>query len=328
MVMRWCAPVAQRFRLVTLLSLCVMGGGLGQSSTVWGAPLWNPPRTNASGDVEDRYYTALTIVQQGTSDVASREQAIASLGLHGLPAEAQAKARQVIQGVSLFRRLPTLQFAVAKEAYTHLLLHPDVAVSSWRAMEISQFELRRTGPNVYHADAKDGSVGTVEVWRHTPEETLIYCDGAFRSPLLTRPIVARAVMRLKTRFFTAADGTPSAEHTGDVLVTFPSQTVETVARLISPVSNMIADRNFKQMTLYAHLMSEAMTRHPAWVESIARRMDVSDEDRQSLLQVTNTVRAAAEQRVVDSLTQTPQPIGPVVLPASAPLATRPVATPR
>jgi len=263
--------------------------------------------------VDPSFYSALTVVHAGGSDQALREQAIAELPLQGLPGEARAKAAQVVSQVALFRRLPTLEFAVDQQAYQHLLTHPDVAVSSWRAMEISQFELRPTGKGVYHADARDGSVGTVEVWKSTPEETLIYCDGAFKSPLLMKPIIARSIMRLRARFFTAANGEPRVEHTGDVFVAFPSQTIETVARLISPLSHMIADRNFKQLSLYVHLMSAAMARQPAWVQSIVRRMDAPPEHKQELLNVAARVRQAGERRSETALS-TPLPVDDILAP--------------
>ncbi len=271
------------------------------------------PKTNAGGDVDPSYYSALTVVNAGGSDQALREQAIAELPLQGLPGEARAKAAQVVTQLALFRRLPTLEFAVDPQAYQYLLTHPDVAVSSWRAMEISQFELRPTGKGVYHADARDGSVGTVEVWKSTPEETLIYCDGAFKSPLLVKPIIARSIMRLRTRYFNAANGEPRAEHTGDVFVSFPSQTVEAVARLISPLSHMIADRNFKQLSLYVHLMSAAMARQPAWVQSIVRRMDADPAHKQELLTVAAAVRQASERRAETALS-VPLPVDDILAP--------------
>lgn len=293
---RWNTLRACRKRYVALLGFCAVVSVCGRNDHVDAAPAWSPPQFSNTGDVDEAYYSALTVVQPGTSDNATRDQAIAALPLSALSSPAQAKARQVVSSLSLYRRLPTLRFAADRRAYGYFLMHPDVAVSTWRAMEISKFELKQTAAGVYHADAQDGSIGLVEVWKSSPEETLIYCDGAFKSPLLAKPIVARAVMHLRTRFVTDAEGQPLAEHTGDVLVSFPSVTVETIARMISPVSHVIADRNFKQLSLYIHLMSLAMSRQPAWVESIARRMDAPEEQRREMLKVTAAVRSDAEQR--------------------------------
>jgi hypothetical protein len=196
--------------------------------------------------------------------------------------------------------------------YHYLLQHPDVAVSTWRAMEISKFELKPVAENVYHADAGDGSVGRIEVWRSTRDDTIIYCDGAFKSPLAPKPIVARAIMRLRTRVAETADGGQRAECSGDVFVEFPSQTVETIARVISPISYSIADRNFKQLSIYAHLMSQAMTRQPGWVHHLARQMDATDEQKAELLELTEQVHEAAFRRA--EARRSPMPLDEILAP--------------
>jgi len=255
-----------------------------------------PSVSAATGDLDAKHYAALQVMQPGSTESMIRQQAIAELEIARLPAASQAKARQVLQNISFYRRLPTLQFATNPEIYQYFLTHPDVAVSTWRALEISKFELKPTGEQTYHADAQDGSVGTVEVWRSTPDEVLIYCDGAFKSPLLVKPIIARSVMRLKMRFFTGHNGEPMVEHTGDVFVEFPSQTIETVARLISPVSCLIADRNFKQLSLYVNLMSQAMEQQPAWVQVMLRRMDSPEPQKQAVAALAERVQSAAARR--------------------------------
>jgi hypothetical protein len=276
---------------------------------------WITGRTTPVEDVDPVHYQSLRTVQPGNSSAAMRKEALAELSLNGLSFAQREKAARVLGSVGLFRRLPTLDMEADPEVYAYLLSHPDVAVSTWRAMEISKFQLRPTAAGVYHADAGDGSVGTVEVWRSNPQETLIYCDGAFKSPLLARPIVARSIMRLKTRCYEDARGMPRVEHTGDVFVEFPSQTVDTVARLVSPVSHLIADRNFRQLTLYAHLMSQAMSRQPGWVATIARRMDSSDAQRTEFLAVAARAREATERRE-DALVE-PLPVEEILAPLRA-----------
>ncbi|HUQ69791.1 MAG TPA: hypothetical protein VM165_09730 [Planctomycetaceae bacterium] len=270
------------------------------------------PRPAGGDDVDAAHYQAIRVAQPGSSSLQTRREALAELPLAGLTPIQSAKAQQVLNGLGLFRRLPTLAMEVDADVYRYLLSHPDVAVSTWRAMDISKFQLQPTAAGVYHADAGDGSVGTVEVWRSSAEETVIYCDGAFKSPLLARPIVARSIMRLKSRFYQDAEGTPHVEHTGDVFVEFPSQTVETVARVVSPVSHMIADRNFRQLTLYVHLMSQAMSRQPGWIRTIARRMDSSDEQRTEFLSVAEKAHAANERRLGASAE--PLPVDAILAP--------------
>ncbi len=249
-------------------------------------------------DIDDPCtYQGLTILHPGTSSTAVKKQSMAEIPLDRLKPETLAKAQSILKNTSLYRRLPTIAFEVDPNVYAYFLRRPDMAVASWRAMGISKLTLDHQSPDKYVADAKDGSKGTVEVIYSTPEDTLIACDGAFKSPLVTKPIVARSLMRLQTKFDTDQDGKLVATHSGDVYVEFPSQTVETVAKIISPISYSIADRNFKQLTFFAHLMTVAMERQPGWVEAVAQRMDhVTEAQRQEFLRVSAASYIAAKQR--------------------------------
>jgi len=276
----------------------------------------SPATTVSDGEIDAKLYKVLSVVKPGSSSALVRKQAVAELPLDDLTPDARAKAEHLLQSLGLFRRLPTLAFDVEPGVYHYLLQNPDVAVSTWRAMEISRFELKQVSPGRYHADAGDGSVGDIEVWRSTRDDTLIYCDGAFKSPLVIKPIVARSIMRLRTRIVSSDDGTPRAECTGDVFVEFPSPAVETIAKVISPISHSIADRNFKQLSVYAHLMSQAMTRQPAWVQQLARRMDASDDQKAALLQLTAQVHRAAVDRA--RVHREPLPVDDIISPLRLP----------
>ena len=250
-------------------------------------------------EVEDNaQYPGLTIVKAGVSTKAARKQATTELPMDRLSLDGQKKTQALLKNVGMFRKLPTISFECDPDVYEYFLRSPDVAVSTWRAMEISQFQLQEVGPNQYRADAGDGSVGTVELLYRTPTETVIHCDGAFKSPLLPKPIVARSLMRLQTSFVKEADGRIIGTHSGDVFVEFPSPAIETVAKVIAPVSHSIADRNFKQMTLFVHLMSQAMARHPGWIEQIGNKLDgIPSQKKLEFMEVAARSTAESQRRI-------------------------------
>lgn len=279
--------------------LLLIAPTVGLAAEGWKPPQVLPTARGASDDIEEAFYRPLQSVRPGTSAAATRKAAIEELPLVELSPDAQQKAQAVLKGLGLYRRLPTLGFDTDPHVYQYLVEHPVTSVSTWKAMEISRLTLRQVGDGKFFADAGDGSVGHVELWKSTPTETLIYCDGAFKSPLLTKPIIARSIMRLQSRFYKDNTGAPRVEHYGDVFVEFPSQTVETVARMISPLSYSIADRNFKQLSLYVHLMSQTMVRHPEWVQAMARRMDIDEAEKAGFLRVAQTAQATAEKRAMD-----------------------------
>jgi hypothetical protein len=269
----------------------------------------------------------VTPVSAGTSSRRARSAAIDELGLHRLPRPNQQLVHGVIDEVSLFRRLPSFRCEVDPQVHEYFVQHPDVAVSIWQAMGISELELSRTGDWSYSMDTNDGTTGTINVLYRSAESCLILCNGMFKSPFLQSPIAARSVMHVRTQFSTDQEGRTFATHQADMFVAFPSQKIETVAKLISPVSNVIVDRNFQEISLFVHVMWLAMGRQPGWVEQIVGQLEgVTDEQRKNLIKLTARV-------YVDTQTAQRRRAGePVTLEAIRPptsgSSTQPVSTTR
>lgn len=267
----------------------------------------------------DDQYPGLTIVKAGNSSSSIRKQALQDLSLERLGPQGQKKAQAILKNVGMFRHLPTISFECDPEIYRYFLNNPDVAVSTWRAMGISQFQLQQTGANQYRADAGDGSIGDIEILLQTPKEIIIVCDGAFKSPLLPKPIVARSLMRVQSSFVRNVEGKVTGTHNGEVYVEFPSHAVEAAAKVISPVSHVIADRNFKQMTLFVHLMSQAMVKNPAWIEQTGQKMEgVSDEKKLEFFQAAAKCYADSKNPPAIVTTSQTSPPSAVQLPAPSP----------
>ena len=209
----------------------------------------------------------------GTSQRKSRDEALKLLPLAQLPASSQQLAHSVVDNASLYRRLPTIRCQVNHSIYRFFSDHPDVAVSLWRAMGVSKLQMFQTGEYEYEADAKDGTVGVITILHRTPTDCLIHCSGMFQSPVLSKPIQARAVMHVRTSFEVNEKNQQMVTHTADMFVTFPSQTVETVAKAMAPISNKITDKNFEEISLFIRMMQIAMTQQPGWVEQMAGKLD-------------------------------------------------------
>lgn len=239
-------------------------------------------------------------IEKGSSSNEVRADAIAGLPLDKLTPQDRRAAKEILDLVGLFRRLPTISIECDPAVYDYFLRQPDAAVSIWRALEISDFRMTPIGPGSYRADAGDGTMGTVRMLHQSRNELLALCSGEYKSPLLPRPIESRALLHLETRFVQDRDGKTRAVHRLNMFVAFPSQTIETAAKLISPVSNMVLDRNFKEVSLFIHMMTLAMVRQPGWVEQLANRLeDIPPEARQELIDLTAETYLAEVQRVND-----------------------------
>jgi hypothetical protein len=238
----------------------------------------------------------LQVVQPGSSSSAHRKAAIAEMPLGHLSAKKQAEVNHILKTVSFYRRLPTVTFEVNPRVYQYLIGNPDVTVSIWRAMKISKVELWQTG-NDYEADAGDGTTGTIEVLHRSRDKNLVMCEGEYKSPLMTRSIEAKSVVMLTTSYSKDADGKHFVTHRADLFVQFPSQTMDTVARIFSKLTVSTTDRSFSEVSVFLRLMSVAMARRPDWIEGIARQLDgVSDQRREQLVTLAAHVYAETHKR--------------------------------
>lgn len=237
-------------------------------------------------------------LKAGDSSAKSRKTAEAVLAAAKMTAANRKRVNAVLKETSYFRELPTLRFETDPRAYLYLTSRPDVTVGIWRAMGISKFKLRQTGANEFRADTGDGTQGKIEVMHRSAGHHVILCNGVLKSPLLFRGVTTRSVIHMQTQFTRdKKTGKTFATHRAFVHVSFPSTTVKAVAKLLSPVGNVILDRNFREISLFVHVMSKAMSRQPGWVEGLTKKMkEASPQQKRDLLRVTARVYFAARKR--------------------------------
>jgi hypothetical protein len=237
---------------------------------------------------------------KGSSSPISKKAALAAIPLDQLTPEQKQRATTLLKASSFYRRLPKVTFSIEPEVYNYFLAHPDVAVSIWRAMKISKLQMWQTGRFEYEADSGDGSTGQLEVLYAGPEKILVACNGIYKSPLFAKPIEARSLLLLQSSFFRETDGLVYVTHRADLFVEFPSQTIDVVAKIFSPLTVAMTDHTFSEISLFLKMMSLAMQRRPDWVEQIAGKMDgVADIRKTQVLELTSQVYAAAQKRMLE-----------------------------
>ncbi|HLJ09833.1 MAG TPA: hypothetical protein VKU82_01520 [Planctomycetaceae bacterium] len=247
-------------------------------------------------------HTLPQVDAKGTSSSSVRKTAIGAMPLDHLSAENRQRVQSLLKSVSFYRRLPKVTFAVEPDVYNYFLAHPDTAVSIWRAMNISKLQMWQTGRYDYEADTGDGSVGTLEVLHLGPEGNLVFCDGMYKSPLFSKSIEAKSLLLLQTSFGRDAEGNVLVTHSADLFVSFPSQTIDVVARIFSPLTVAMTDRTFTEISLFLKMMSSAMVRRPDWVERITERMDgVDDIRKEQVLELSAQVHTSAKKRWLERI---------------------------
>ncbi len=244
------------------------------------------------------------VVEKGTSASDAHQTALGELPLRRLSAANRRRADAVLANPSLFRKLPTIMVPADPKLYDYFVENPDVAVSIWRAMDISTFQMKAAGAGKYDAKVDDGTEGTVELLYRSPKEAVVLCNGTFKASPLVRAVNAQCILHLRTEYGHRRDGVTAVRHRVNMFVSFPSQSVETAAKLVSPISNVIIDRNFQELSLFLHMMTLLSEQRPASVVALSDRLDgVTDEQCESLRRVSATVHEQAVAR-----TRQPAPV--------------------
>lgn len=258
-----------------------------------------PAKTSAKTK-KPRLEEKLKTLSKGSSSEESQRRALAELPLDKLSPARRAQAQEVLNQLSLFRELPTLAVETDPAVHQYFLDYPEMAVGIWRAMKISKFHLTPHQPGTYTATDNDGTEGRVEILYRDQHQMLVRCDGVAESPLLPMAIKARSLLHLQMDFIKTKDDVIWSRNRLRMFVAFPSETIEAAAKMVSPLGNLIIDRNLREVCLFVAMMSTAMVHQPGWVEYIARNVDgVSKERRNELIQLTAKVFVTARKRALE-----------------------------
>ncbi len=231
--------------------------------------------TNCSADQlrELAEKAGIRIQADGDSSDSSENQARSAIPLNLMTQENRQRAQLIIKERSQFRRLPSLQYTIDEPIYRYLLKHPDVAVSTWRVMGISRFEMWQTGPAEYEAKCLDGSEGIADILYQDENQMVFVCAGSYHNPLLPRPMEASALIWFRSVYTPNVEGTHVVTQKADVFVRFPSSGVSAIAKVLTPVTNALMDRNLFEVSLYGSMMSRAVRDEPEWVVQVAQQLE-------------------------------------------------------
>ncbi|MCA8986978.1 MAG: hypothetical protein KDA78_05025 [Planctomycetaceae bacterium] len=249
------------------------------------------------------------VLRNGTSDREWKESGLQRLQQIRLTSSGRKTAQKVCDEMSLYRHLPEVRFEIDPETYDYFIGNPDLVVSMWQAMGISAIGLKQVSQYQYQMNNTDGTDCKFFYLKRSQNANVVYCQGKFQSPVLKNPIEAEGVVCVYTKFEKHPDGTTFALHSADAFIAFENGAIETAAKLTSPISNYIADRNFQEISLFMHSMHLSMARQPSWVQELTGRIEpVMPERAQEFDQLTLEVYKRNQARLAQSLDEREDPV--------------------
>ena len=212
---------------------------------------------------------------------------------------ARDRASRILANTSQYRRMPSLQYPVDPNMYQYLINHPDVAVSTWRAMGISKLQMsqrvasstkrgRSTAPTASPMCCGGTATSACSLWK-----------AGITARCCPSSINASALVWLQYRFVRNSQGEvvsisrskPSSTSTARRLKPLPAW------RRASPTPSSTA--TWFEVSLYARMMSQAGQRDPQWISEVASRLDgVPASRRVELVRVSRGLKPYGVNAVV------------------------------
>lgn len=239
------------------------------------------------------------VVKKGSSNKKAREISRNVLPLDRMKPADRKEVEKLLKNTSFFRESETLKIEVDPRAYLYFVWNPEMTVEIWKAMGISKFRMKPTSKRNYRAETGDGSSGTLRTLYRGQYHNVVLGEGVYKNPLLPKAIRARALIHLQTQFTRNKEGKTFATHRVFMHVVFPSSAVETVSKILEPLSKAIADQNFRDISLFVYLMSQSMEKQPGWIEHLAKSIeDVPQKKKEQFLKIAAQAYLAANKKTV------------------------------
>ncbi len=230
----------------------------------------------------------------GTNSPSVRNEAIAAIPLDKLDAKSQAKVKDVLANVTVFRRLPIRVIECDPDLYLFIARHPDVMVGIWETLKLSQLQLRRTAPNNFRVVESDGTTINFEYLYQTYDTHIVYAEGVYTGTLANRPVRGTCVCVLKTGYVRETNGRYYITSRLDAFLSVEPGAIEIVAKTLQPIGGRIADSNFVQTLAFVAGLSETAETNPEGLHRLSRRLpNISPEIREQFDQCVDKVAQAA-----------------------------------
>ena len=243
----------------------------------------------------------------GTSNRAAREDAVRSIPFEKLRPEDHQRVTAVVSDNSLYRRLPTQVIECDPDLYLFLVRHPEVVVNIWEVMKISNVTLARTGRDTFRASDNAGTLCDVKYCYSAHDTQVIYAEGTYNGPLLSKPVRAKCVLLLKSGYVQETNGRFYVTNRMDTFIQIDHAGLELLAKTLQPLLHRSADYNFVETASFFSTISRTAEANPAGMHRLAGKLTKLETDvraRFAELAVA-TARKARDRQSIQTSALTP-----------------------
>lgn len=237
---------------------------------------------------------------QGSSSRQNRTDAVAQIPFNELNKVAQQRLKSVVSNPSFYRRLPVSTIDADPDYFRFLVRKPEVVVSIWRLMGVTEMTTNRVGPYSVETDDGAGTISNLELVYGNNDLHIFYGTGSYEGPVLRRKLTGRCVIVVRSQSKPKQDG--GFDHTSqlDVFLKVDNSTAALITRTIQPVVGSTADHNFVESLKFIERLNQTTRNNGPGVKAMARRLELTEETQQSYEKVIDKVFERAYQSSITS----------------------------
>jgi len=243
---------------------------------------------------------------QASTSRAARQEAIRSIPLKKINPKYRQAVQQVLEGSSLYRRLPTQMVDCNPQLFTFLAQNPEMLVEVWRYLGITKVDLQRTGTNAFRITDNAGTTGKLliveqECDQQAQNRIVLYAEGAYEGKPFKQPVRAQCVLLLRSGSFTETNDREYVAARLDSFIHIDRTSIELFAKAVHPLVGRTADRNFGDTLQFISNLSGEAEARPETIEKLVTRLPrVSPQRQQQFIRIAYQCNANDESRTSDT----------------------------
>ena len=233
----------------------------------------------------------------GSSHRSYRAAGIRAIPFNQISAQARKLIKDVVDHTSFYRRLPVETIDADPEYFRLLVRKPELIVSIWQLMGVTQMSTERTGPFSVETNDGAGTISDLELIYGNDRLHVFYGNGSYTGPLLKQKLSGRCVIVLQTQSKETATGY-ELTNVLDIYLRVDNATASLITRTIQPLVGTTADHNFSESLKFVQRLNQSTRVNGPGVKGMGRKLQINTQVRQEFEKVVDKVYARANDKTL------------------------------
>jgi len=231
----------------------------------------------------------------GSSHRSYRAAGIKAIPYNQINAQARQRIKDVLDHTSFYRRLPVQTIDADPEYFRLLVRKPELIVSIWQLMGVTQMSTERTGPYSVKTNDGAGTISDLELIYGNDRLHVFYGNGSYTGPLLKQKLSGRCVIVLQTQSKETAAGF-ELTNVLDIYLRVDNATASLITRTIQPLVGTTADHNFSESLKFVQRLNQSTRANGPGVKGMGRKLKIDAQVRKDFELVVDKVYARANSK--------------------------------